>query len=94
MAGTAKARGDSAPVALIDAPAPPHSLEAEQALLGGLLLDAVAWDNIADVVTREDFYRPDHQLIFEAIANLVGIAPEEDADAVSASAGHLAAHTT
>ena len=72
MAGTAKARGDSAPVALIDAPAPPHSLEAEQALLGGLLLDAVAWDNIADVVTREDFYRPDHQLIFEAIANLVG----------------------
>ena len=72
MAGTAKARGDSAPVALIDAPAPPHSVEAEQALLGGLLLDAVAWDNIADVVTREDFYRPDHQLIFDAIASLVG----------------------
>jgi replicative DNA helicase len=72
VAGTAKARGDSAPVALIDAPAPPHSVEAEQALLGGLLLDAVAWDNIADVVTREDFYRPDHALIFEAIANLVG----------------------
>ena len=72
MAGTAKARGDSAPVALIDAPAPPHSVEAEQALLGGLLLDAVAWDNIADVVTSPDFYRPDHQLIFEAIANLVG----------------------
>ena len=72
MAGTAKARGDSAPVALIDAPAPPHSIEAEQALLGGLLLDAVAWDNIADVVTRDDFYRPDHQLIFEGIANLVG----------------------
>ncbi len=72
MAGTAKARGDSAPVALVDALAPPHSVEAEQALLGGLLLDAVAWENIADVVTREDFYRPDHQLIFEAIANLVG----------------------
>jgi replicative DNA helicase len=72
VAGTAKARGDSAPVALIDAPTPPHSIEAEQALLGGLLLDAVAWDNIADVVTRDDFYRPDHQLIFEAIANLVG----------------------
>ncbi len=70
MAGSAKARGDSA-LALIDAPAPPHSIEAEQALLGGLLLDAVAWDNIADVVTREDFYRPDHQLIFDAIASLV-----------------------
>jgi replicative DNA helicase len=72
VAGTAKARGDSAPVALIDAPTPPHSIEAEQSLLGGLLLDAVAWDNIADVVTRDDFYRPDHQLIFEAIAGLVG----------------------
>jgi replicative DNA helicase len=72
VAGSAKARGDAAPVALIDAPAPPHSVEAEQALLGGLLLDAAAWDNIADAVTREDFYRPDHQLIFEGIANLVG----------------------
>jgi hypothetical protein len=51
---------------------PPHSVEAEQALLGGLLIDAVAWDNVADLVTREDFYRPDHRLIFEAIANLVG----------------------
>ena len=51
---------------------PPHNIEAEQALLGGLLLDATAWENIADAVTREDFYRPDHQLIFEAIANLVG----------------------
>jgi replicative DNA helicase len=72
VAGSAKARGDTTPIALIDAPAPPHSVEAEQALLGGLLLDAVAWDNVADAVTGEDFYRPDHQLIFEAIANLVG----------------------
>jgi len=72
VAGSAKARGDTAPIALIDAPSPPHSVEAEQALLGGLLLDAAAWDNVADAVTREDFYRPDHQLIFEAIANLVG----------------------
>ncbi|HVN46794.1 MAG TPA: replicative DNA helicase [Steroidobacteraceae bacterium] len=72
MAGTAKARGESAPIALIDAPAPPHSVEAEQALLGGLLLDAVAWDNVADAVTSADFYRPDHRLIFEAIASLAG----------------------
>ena len=83
MAGTAKARGDSAPVALIDAPAPPHSVEAEQALIGGLLLDAVAWENIADVVTREDFYRPDHQLIFESIANLVGAGKPCDVVTVS-----------
>jgi replicative DNA helicase len=83
VAGTAKARGDSAPVALIDAPAPPHSVEAEQALLGGLLLDAVAWDNIADVVTSADFYRPDHKLIFEAIANLVGESKPCDVVTVS-----------
>ncbi|MBV8308722.1 MAG: replicative DNA helicase, partial [Gammaproteobacteria bacterium] len=68
---------------MIDAPAPPHSLEAEQALLGGLMLDAVAWDSIADVVTREDFYRPDHQLIFEAIASLVGESKPCDVVTVS-----------
>ena len=70
MAGSAKARGDATSVALVDAPVPPHSVEAEQAVLGGLLLDPVAWDNVADAVTREDFYRPDHQLIFEAIGAL------------------------
>ena len=41
-------------------PVPPHSVEAEQAVLGGLLIDRVAWDKVADVVTAEDFYRPDH----------------------------------
>jgi replicative DNA helicase len=83
VAGSAKARGDATPIALIDAPAPPHSVEAEQALLGGLLLDAAAWDNVADAVTREDFYRPDHQLIFEAIANLVGESKPCDVVTVS-----------
>ena len=36
---------------------PPHSMEAEQSVLGGLLLENSAWDRIADVVTGEDFYR-------------------------------------
>ena len=90
MAGSAKARGDTAPVALIDAPAPPHSVEAEQALLGGLLLDAAAWDNIADAVTREDFYRPDHQLIFEAIAHLAGEGKACDVVTVSQELEHTA----
>jgi replicative DNA helicase len=49
---------------------PPHSVEAEQSVLGGLLLDASAWDNVADVVRADDFYRPDHKLIFEAIGHL------------------------
>ena len=50
---------------------PPHSLEAEQAVLGGLLLDNSTWDSIADRLRAEDFYRRDHQLIFEAIARPV-----------------------
>ena len=50
---------------------PPHSVEAEQSVLGGLMLDAGAWDTVADIITHQDFYRRDHQLIFEAIANLV-----------------------
>jgi replicative DNA helicase len=54
----------------VDAPTPPHSVEAEQAVLGGLLLDPAAWDSVADMVRQTDFYRPDHQLIFEAIATL------------------------
>jgi len=50
---------------------PPNSIEAEQALIGGLMLNAQAWDKIADVVVGDDFYRKDHRLIFAAIANLV-----------------------
>ncbi len=72
MAGSAKTRGDAGSVALLEAPTPPHSLEAEQAVLGGLLLDRAAWDNVADAIVEQDFYRPDHQLIFGAIAVLAG----------------------
>lgn len=50
---------------------PPHSTEAEQSLLGGLMLDQRAWDNVADAVGVEDFYRSDHRLIFTSIATLV-----------------------
>ena len=50
---------------------PPNSIEAEQALIGGLMLNAQAWDKIADVISASDFYRKDHRLIFEAIARLI-----------------------
>lgn len=50
---------------------PPHSMEAEQAVLGGLMLDSEAWDQIADRISAADFYRRDHGLIFQAIAGLV-----------------------
>ena len=46
---------------------PPHSVEAEQAVIGGLLLDNRAWENIADKLVDEDFYRFDHRLLFSAI---------------------------
>ncbi|MDX1482456.1 MAG: DnaB-like helicase N-terminal domain-containing protein, partial [Woeseiaceae bacterium] len=49
---------------------PPNSIEAEQSLLGGLLLDNSAWDKVADLVGEADFYRKDHRLIFAAIAAL------------------------
>jgi replicative DNA helicase len=53
-----------------DLKVPPHSLEAEQSVLGGLMLDNQAWEHIADLVNEQDFYRHDHQLIFRAIAAL------------------------
>ncbi|NOX09157.1 MAG: replicative DNA helicase [Gammaproteobacteria bacterium] len=49
---------------------PPHNIAAEQAVLGGLLLDNEAWDRIADRISEDDFYRKDHRLIFNAIAVL------------------------
>lgn len=49
---------------------PPHSIEAEQAVLGGLMIDNEAWEKIADVVVEEDFYRRDHRLVFRAIRHL------------------------
>ena len=50
---------------------PPNSVEAEQSLIGGLMLNKAAWDKVADVVIAEDFYRNDHRIIFTAIAQLV-----------------------
>lgn len=50
---------------------PPHSIEAEQSVLGGLLLDNQAWDQIGDVLRAEDFYRQDHRLLFHSISELI-----------------------
>ena len=50
---------------------PPHSVEAEQSVLGGLLLENEALDKIADLLTGADFYRHDHRLIFEHISRLI-----------------------
>lgn len=71
---------------------PPHSAEAEQAVIGGLLLDNRAWENIADKLVEEDFYRYDHRLLFSAIRELE--SRNEPFDAVTLSQcldknGHL-----
>src|SRR6202162_4585914 len=50
---------------------PPHSIESEQSVLGGLLLDNAAWDRIADFVHADDFYRYDHRIIFQHIVRLI-----------------------
>ena len=58
---------DSSMVGIDRLTIPPSSVPAEQALLGGLMLDNSAWDKVADLVTEADFYRPDHRLVFAAI---------------------------
>jgi len=57
---------------------PPHSVEAEQSVLGGLLLDNAAWDRITDVVADDDFYRFDHRIIWQHISRLIGLARPAD----------------
>lgn len=48
----------------------PHSMEAEQAVLGALMIDHRAWDKIADRLDKTDFYRPEHQTLFQAMSDL------------------------
>ena len=50
---------------------PPHSIEAEQSVLGGLLLDNAAFDKIADLVGEGDFYRDEHKRIYRQIRKLL-----------------------
>jgi replicative DNA helicase len=46
---------------------PPHSIDAEQAVLGGLMLDNAVWDDVADILIESDFYRKEHSTIFQAM---------------------------
>lgn len=62
---------------------PPHSIEAEQSVIGDLLLDNRAWEEIADKLVDDDFYRFDHRLLFSAIRNLE--SRNEPFDAVTLS---------
>src|SRR3954463_14325417 len=64
-------RADNTDPQLLALKVPPHSIEAEQSLLGALLLDNQAFDRVADLVTGDDFYRDDHRRIWRHIAKLV-----------------------
>jgi replicative DNA helicase len=65
------ARADVGDPQLVALKLPPHSVEAEQSLLGALLLDNQAFDRVADLVSAGDFYRDDHRRIWRHIARLV-----------------------
>ena len=57
---------------------PPHSVEAEQSVLGGLLLEASALDKIIDLISADDFYRQEHRLVFRQIVRLSEMAKPVD----------------
>lgn len=50
---------------------PPHSIEAEQSVIGGLLLENEALDKVADILSPDDFYQHDHKTIYQHIARLI-----------------------
>jgi len=57
---------------------PPHSIEAESSVLGGLLLDNNAWDRVGDLLKESDFYRFEHRLIFTAVSTLINASKPAD----------------
>ena len=78
---------------------PPHSVEAEQAVLGGVLIDNDAWDRIAGILTAAHFYRNDHCVVFDAVSclcdegrpcDVVTVAERLDRDGQLESSGGLA----
>lgn len=68
---------------------PPYSVNAEQAVIGALMLDKQAWDKIADLLIEDDFYRRDHQLIFRAIKMLAEKQSPLDVITLSETMDHL-----
>jgi len=64
---------------------PPHSVEAEQSVLGGILLDSTAWDKIVDLLQEQDFYRYEHRITFRHIAQLADLAKPIDVITVAES---------
>lgn len=74
---------------------PPHSIEAEQSVLGGLLLDNQSWDRIGDMISDTDFYRDEHKRIYRKIRSLLEKGKPADAVTVAEAldAGGESEHT-
>ena len=64
---------------------PPHSVEAEQSVLGGILLDSTAWDKVADLIGEQDFYRNEHRIIYRHVERLADMAKPVDVITVAES---------
>ncbi|AWB32606.1 replicative DNA helicase [Orrella marina] len=64
---------------------PPHSIEAEQSVLGGLLLDNAAFERISDVISEDDFYRHEHRLIWHHVSRLINLSRPADVITVNES---------
>ncbi|MBM3384906.1 MAG: replicative DNA helicase [Betaproteobacteria bacterium] len=71
MAQTQARRSEPTDPQLLALKVPPNSVEAEQSLLGGLLIDNTAFDRVADLVSAEDFYRDDHRRIWRHVLRLI-----------------------
>ena len=84
-AAYAPARQENPDPQLLALRVPPHSVEAEQSLLGALLLDNQAFDRVADLVVAEDFYRDDHRRIWRHICKLIEANRPADVVTVSES---------
>ncbi len=65
-----QAETNSSDAAVASVRRPPHSLESEQSILGGLMLDANAFELVSDMLSADDFYRREHQIIYETIQRL------------------------
>src|SRR3954465_3773225 len=79
------ARNEPQDPQLLSLKVPPHSVEAEQSLLGALLLDNQAFDRVADLIGADDFYRDDHRRIWRHIVKLVEANRPADVVTVSES---------
>ncbi len=81
--GDFQARKKSKDMQLDGLKMPPHSIEAEQSVLGGLMLDSDAWDKVAEAVVKDDFYSRSHRMIFTAMEALVAAGQPIDLITVS-----------